>query len=100
MSAASVAAVATTKIGRNVPCPCGSGKKFKHCCQAKDARDGLPPAVAESSPASSASKHELQALARAPQEHWLAARWVETIPLWQKSRGSSRTARRRTTISA
>ncbi|NOQ46854.1 MAG: hypothetical protein GQ559_09325 [Desulfobulbaceae bacterium] len=20
------------KIGRNQPCPCGSGKKFKHCC--------------------------------------------------------------------
>ena len=20
------------KIGRNTPCPCGSGKKFKHCC--------------------------------------------------------------------
>lgn len=20
------------KIGRNDPCPCGSGKKFKHCC--------------------------------------------------------------------
>lgn len=20
------------KIGRNSPCPCGSGKKFKHCC--------------------------------------------------------------------
>lgn len=20
------------KIGRNVPCPCGSGKKYKHCC--------------------------------------------------------------------
>ena len=20
------------KIGRNEPCPCGSGKKFKHCC--------------------------------------------------------------------
>lgn len=20
------------KIGRNAPCPCGSGKKFKHCC--------------------------------------------------------------------
>lgn len=19
-------------VGRNVPCPCGSGKKFKHCC--------------------------------------------------------------------
>lgn len=22
----------TTKIGQNTPCPCGSGKKFKHCC--------------------------------------------------------------------
>jgi hypothetical protein len=21
-----------TKVGRNEPCPCGSGKKFKHCC--------------------------------------------------------------------
>jgi len=22
------------KIGRNEPCPCGSGKKFKNCCAA------------------------------------------------------------------
>jgi uncharacterized protein len=22
----------TPKIGRNDPCPCGSGKKFKQCC--------------------------------------------------------------------
>jgi len=21
------------KIGRNDPCPCGSGKKYKQCCQ-------------------------------------------------------------------
>ena len=21
-----------SRIGRNDPCPCGSGKKFKHCC--------------------------------------------------------------------
>jgi len=20
------------KIGRNQPCPCGSGRKYKHCC--------------------------------------------------------------------
>ena len=20
-------------LGRNDPCPCGSGKKYKHCCQ-------------------------------------------------------------------
>ncbi len=24
------------KIGRNDPCPCGSGKKYKNCCMAKD----------------------------------------------------------------
>jgi hypothetical protein len=23
---------ATMRVGRNAPCPCGSGKKFKHCC--------------------------------------------------------------------
>ena len=23
------------KIGRNEPCPCGSGKKYKNCCLAK-----------------------------------------------------------------
>ncbi len=23
---------ASKKVGRNDPCPCGSGKKFKHCC--------------------------------------------------------------------
>jgi len=24
--------VGSKKIGRNAPCPCGSGKKYKHCC--------------------------------------------------------------------
>ncbi len=23
------------KVGRNDPCPCGSGKKFKKCCEEK-----------------------------------------------------------------
>ena len=26
----------TKKIGRNDPCPCGSGKKYKHCCMLAD----------------------------------------------------------------
>lgn len=26
----------TPKIGRNEPCPCGSGKKFKKCCIMKE----------------------------------------------------------------
>lgn len=24
------------KLGRNAPCPCGSGQKYKRCCMAKD----------------------------------------------------------------
>ena len=24
------------KVGRNAPCPCGSGKKYKHCCLKKE----------------------------------------------------------------
>ena len=24
------------KVGRNEPCPCGSGKKYKNCCLHKD----------------------------------------------------------------
>ncbi|MCJ7654354.1 MAG: SEC-C domain-containing protein [Dehalococcoidia bacterium] len=27
-----VAVAAGKKVGRNDPCPCGSGKKYKHCC--------------------------------------------------------------------
>ncbi len=26
--------IADPKVGRNDPCPCGSGKKFKKCCAA------------------------------------------------------------------
>src|SRR6185503_3458786 len=26
----------TTSVGRNDPCPCGSGKKYKKCCETKD----------------------------------------------------------------
>ncbi|MDD5190544.1 MAG: SEC-C metal-binding domain-containing protein, partial [Dehalococcoidales bacterium] len=26
------AKVAGKKVGRNDPCPCGSGKKYKNCC--------------------------------------------------------------------
>jgi uncharacterized protein len=29
--------VRSTKTGRNEPCPCGSGKKFKRCCGSPNA---------------------------------------------------------------
>jgi protein O-GlcNAc transferase len=37
------------KPARNKPCPCGSGKKFKHCCEGK-AASGIPPPPAEINP--------------------------------------------------
>ena len=30
------------KTGRNEPCPCGSGRKYKHCCLAAQASEDLP----------------------------------------------------------
>jgi len=40
------------KPGRNDPCPCGSGKKYKRCCLAKDEDAERARAVATASPAS------------------------------------------------
>ena len=33
------------RIGRNDPCPCGSGKKYKHCCLRKDRQRLRAPAA-------------------------------------------------------
>ncbi len=35
------------KTGRNDPCPCDSGKKYKHCCLEKDRAAELAPAVGQ-----------------------------------------------------
>ena len=35
------------KTGRNDPCPCGSGKKYKHCCLEKDRAAEFAPAIAQ-----------------------------------------------------
>ena len=40
-----------TKIGRNAPCPCGSGRKYKKCCLEKDlAERRTPPSLAANGP--------------------------------------------------
>jgi len=35
------------RTGRNDPCPCGSGKKYKHCCLEKDQAAELAPVIAQ-----------------------------------------------------
>ena len=37
------------KIGRNRPCPCGSGRKYKHCCWHHDRAAHVHATAAESS---------------------------------------------------
>jgi len=40
-----------TKIGRNAPCPCGSGKKYKKCCLGKvDPTQAVPESDAPALP--------------------------------------------------
>jgi uncharacterized protein DUF1186/SEC-C motif-containing protein len=41
---------AQPKVGRNDPCPCGSGKKFKKCCGHPGAQAGSLPSSPSSSP--------------------------------------------------
>lgn len=42
---------AESKVGRNDPCPCGSGKKFKKCCEGKPAPGAAAGALAVGAPA-------------------------------------------------
>jgi tetratricopeptide (TPR) repeat protein len=53
----------STKPSRNAPCPCGSGKRYKHCCGlVRAALPGRAPAVAPAAAAGAASVRELGAL--------------------------------------
>jgi mRNA-degrading endonuclease RelE of RelBE toxin-antitoxin system len=47
---------AVARVGRNEPCPCGSGKKYKKCCMEKDEER-----LHESSPVPGMTKGELHA---------------------------------------
>ncbi len=42
------------KTGRNDPCPCGSGKKYKRCCELKD--EAVAAAAAQTRQAASAAR--------------------------------------------
>jgi hypothetical protein len=52
---------AMAKTGRNDPCPCGSGKKYKRCCSAKDE-------AAATAAASAQAKHDAARALRATLE--------------------------------
>jgi tetratricopeptide (TPR) repeat protein len=53
------------KPGRNDPCPCGSGKKYKQCCGAATQAPAAQPAPAANAEPSNAEKNQLIALYQA-----------------------------------
>jgi hypothetical protein len=62
---------AVARIGRNDPCPCGSQKKYKHCCHDKDQER-----LRHSSSVAGVTQEELSA---APETELTLAR-LETVP--------------------
>lgn len=65
------------KLGRNDPCHCGSGKKYKACCLAKDeskeraAREkAAQTAPLDAAPAEAASARELRKEQRHAAQPW------------------------------
>ena len=77
MSGAQPGTIASAKIGRNDPCPCGSGKKYKQCCEGKKVDDFE--FVASAAP-SGDRRNRLQALRRAAGAHFRAGLWSAAIP--------------------
>ena len=79
------------KAGRNDPCPCGSGKKYKKCCLAKDQEASsrrtavIPPPPSSCRPRPVPSSHRASEACRAePHRHaprklrHLPRRWIQS----------------------
>src|SRR4051812_25874419 len=81
----------SNKVGRNDPCPCGSGKKFKKCCLISQGLDGsssgLPHIDAQASDLAGWALQEEEAMleydpfVEPDPEQWLALDEQERIDL-------------------
>jgi tetratricopeptide (TPR) repeat protein len=76
------ARIARIKVGRNDACPCGSGVKYKHCCEGKDLRD--VPFLGAAQASNPGPAPSVNALSHAAREHWEAGRWVEANSLFRE----------------
>ena len=77
MSANAAAATTAAKPGRNDRCPCGSGRKYKHCCQARDVGIEFRVPNAWAPAPARVPLSRLQALARMAKAHGDAGRWAD-----------------------
>ena len=73
---------AKARPGRNEPCHCGSGKKYKHCCLAKDEADAsaarAAAAAAQTAEADAATETAPAADAKRPQRAQTPQPWKGT----------------------
>ena len=67
------------KIGRNDPCPCGSGKKYKKCCILSNQEVRRSELVAQMAPTSSPQRQAALTVPQASQRHY------EPLPLPPRS---------------
>ncbi len=77
-------AAITTKVGRNDACPCGSGRKFKHCCGAHEARAGFAAGTPWAPEPPDAVRQRLERLLLEAKRHFDARRWDEAIALFRE----------------
>ncbi len=84
MTATGAATLTTAKVGRNDPCPCGSGRKYKHCCQAKDVSPKSPAGIALELPSPTDLRQKLRALSLAAKAHAAAGRWANAIATYSQ----------------
>src|SRR6185437_4990453 len=66
------------KISRNAPCPCGSGRKYKHCCQKNEQSLTASPQAANS-PTPSISQY-----LQAGMEHHQAGHLPQAEAIYQR----------------
>src|SRR5271165_5530828 len=79
MSGTGAAVNATAKVGRNEPCPCGSGRKYKHCCQSETSA-ARSVAIAPQPPAGA----KAQTMKKTAGKHWDAGRRADAIAAFQE----------------
>jgi tetratricopeptide (TPR) repeat protein len=79
MSAFGATVNSRSKVGRNDACPCGSGRKYKHCCKSRDARADSRRGATQNAPSSPGLKERFEALALAGKQHGEAGRWAEAV---------------------
>jgi hypothetical protein len=73
------------RVGRNEPCPCGSGRKYKHCCLAKDEAAAREARVKAEAKAAKAAEKAADKEGASPEAAPPPPRKPQTYQPWRKT---------------